>query len=81
MSDERGHGEFPIDPPIEPMLAKLSETIPRADGFLFEPKWDGFRAIVFRSTADVYIQSRDRRPFDRYFPDLHDALIEELPSD
>ncbi|MGH7577322.1 MAG: ATP-dependent DNA ligase [Longimicrobiales bacterium] len=81
MSDERGHGEFPIDPPIEPMLAKLSNDVPRGDGFLFEPKWDGFRAIVFRGAAEVYIQSRDRRPFDRYFPDLHDALIERMPSD
>lgn len=79
MSDERGHGEFPIDPPIEPMLAKLSNDVPRGDGFLFEPKWDGFRAIVFRGAAEVHIQSRDRRPFDRYFPDLHDALIEGVP--
>ena len=61
-------------PPIEPMLAKLVDAIPDGDGFLFEPKWDGFRAIVFRTTDDVYIQSRDLRPLDRYFPELHDAL-------
>ena len=67
-------------PPIEPMLAKLVDSIPEGDGFLFEPKWDGFRAIVFRTTDDVYIQSRDLRPLDRYFPELHDALIERLPS-
>jgi ATP-dependent DNA ligase len=62
------------------MLAKLVETIPAGDGFLYEPKWDGFRAIVFRTGDDVYIQSRDLRPLDRYFPELHDALIERLPA-
>jgi ATP-dependent DNA ligase len=67
-------------PPIEPMLAKLVDTLPTSDGFLFEPKWDGFRAIVFRTGDDVYIQSRDLRPLDRYFPELHDALIERLPA-
>ena len=69
-----------VAPPIEPMLAKLVETIPAGDGFLYEPKWDGFRAIVFRTGDSVYIQSRDLRPLDRYFPELHDALIERLPS-
>src|SRR6187549_1504762 len=68
-----------ITPPIEPMLAKLVDSIPEGDGFLFEPKWDGFRSIVFRSKDDVYIQSRDLRPLDRYFPELHDALIDRLP--
>src|SRR3989337_3513514 len=62
------------------MLAKLVDTLPTGDGFLFEPKWDGFRAIVFRSGNDVYIQSRDLRPLDRYFPELHDALISGLPD-
>jgi ATP-dependent DNA ligase len=61
------------------MLAKLTDEIPTTDGFLFEPKWDGFRSIVFRSTDDVYIQSRDLKPLDRYFPELHDALIDRLP--
>ena len=71
---------FPVDPPIEPMLAALADEIP-ADGgaFLFEPKWDGFRAIVFRGETDVYIQSRERKPLDRYFPELHDVLLERLP--
>jgi ATP-dependent DNA ligase len=68
-----------VTPPIEPMLAKLVDTLPVGDGFLFEPKWDGFRAIAFRTEGDVYIQSRDLRPLDRYFPELHDALIERLP--
>jgi ATP-dependent DNA ligase len=71
---------FPIQPPVEPMLAKLVDAIPDASGFLYEPKWDGFRAVVFRDGGDLYIQSRDQRPFDRYFPDLHAALIERLPA-
>ena len=50
---------YAITPPIEPMLAKLVDAIPDSSGFLFEPKWDGFRSIVFRSKDDVYIQSRD----------------------
>ena len=67
-----------VAPPFEPMLAKLVDALPTGDGFLFEPKWDGFRAIVFR-TDDVYIQSRDLRPLDRYFPELHASLLERLP--
>ena len=70
-----------LEPPVEPMLAKLSEELPPAGGVLFEPKWDGFRAIVFRGGSDVYIQSRDSRPLDRYFPELHEALRERLPED
>ncbi len=71
---------YPIEPPIEPMLAKVAEELPRADGFLFEPKWDGFRAIVFRGASDVFIQSRDLRPLDRYFPELHDVCLGALPD-
>jgi ATP-dependent DNA ligase len=63
------------------MLAKLSDELPRAGDYLYEPKWDGFRAIVFRGKAgEIYIQSRDSRSFDRYFPDLHEALLERLPN-
>jgi ATP-dependent DNA ligase len=69
-----------IAPPIEPMLAKLVDDIPDAAGLLFEPKWDGFRSIVFRTGDDVFIQSRDLKPLDRYFPELHDVLIDRLPS-
>src|SRR5437016_6410445 len=61
------------------MLAKLAESLPDDGTFLFEPKWDGFRAIVFRGASDVFIQSRDLKPLDRYFPELHDALLEKLP--
>jgi ATP-dependent DNA ligase len=72
--------DFPIAPPVAPMLAKLSETLPADGDFLFEPKWDGFRAIVFRGGSEVYMQSRDQRPFDRYFPELHDVLLAALPD-
>ncbi|MEX2285262.1 MAG: ATP-dependent DNA ligase [Gemmatimonadota bacterium] len=71
---------FPIDAPIEPMLAKIAEELPSAGAFLFEPKWDGFRAIVFRGNNDVFIQSRDLKPLDRYFPELHEALLAALPD-
>ena len=62
------------------MLAKLATELPGAGAFLYEPKWDGFRAVVFRSRADVFIQSRDLRPLDRYFPELHAALLDGLPD-
>src|SRR5215510_10456537 len=69
-----------IGPPIEPMLAALADKLPASPGFLFEPKWDGFRAIVFRGTGEVFIQSRDLRPLDRYFPELHDVFLSALPA-
>ena len=71
---------FPIEPPIEPMLAKLATELPAGDGWLFEPKWDGFRAIVFRDHDRLYIQSRDLKPLDRYFPELEPAFRENLPE-
>jgi ATP-dependent DNA ligase len=70
--------QYVITPPVEPMLAKLTDELPEAGEFLFEPKWDGFRAIVFRGAAELFIQSRDLRPFDRYFPELRAALLERL---
>ena len=71
---------FPIEPPVEPMLAKLADALPEGDGWLFEPKWDGFRAIVFRDDDRVFIQSRDLKPLDRYFPELGAALRAGLPQ-
>ena len=71
---------YPIAPPIEPMLAKLASDLPVGGAFAYEPKWDGFRAIVFRGGDDVFMQSRDLRPLDRYFPELHDALRAALPD-
>ncbi|HET6900136.1 MAG TPA: ATP-dependent DNA ligase, partial [Vicinamibacteria bacterium] len=70
---------FPIAPPVDPMLAKLATALPEGDGWLFEPKWDGFRAIVFRDGGEVYIQSRDLKPLDRYFPELAEPLRASLP--
>jgi ATP-dependent DNA ligase len=69
-----------LSPPVEPMLAKVAEQLPAGGSYLYEPKWDGFRAIVFRGRDDVYIQSRDLKPFDRYFPELHGALLDLLPA-
>jgi ATP-dependent DNA ligase len=69
-----------LAPPVEPMLAKLADEIPGGAGWSYEPKWDGFRAIVFRGPSDVFIQSRDLRPLDRYFPELHEVFLRELPD-
>jgi ATP-dependent DNA ligase len=66
--------------PIPPMLARLADELPSGEGWLYEPKWDGFRAIVFRGADELFIQSRDLRPLDRYFPELHDALLAALPE-
>jgi ATP-dependent DNA ligase len=74
-----GTQAFPIAPPIEPMLAKLADALPGGGDLLYEPKWDGFRAIVYCGASDLYIQSRDLKPLDRYFPELRDALLERLP--
>src|SRR5204863_1015828 len=67
-------------PPVEPMLAKLAEQLPPGGSYLYEPKWDGFRAIVFRGADDVFMQSRDLRPLDRYFPELHAEFLANLPK-
>jgi ATP-dependent DNA ligase len=72
--------KLPIDPPLEPMLAKAADGLPSDDGWLFEPKWDGFRAIVFRDGDEVLIQSRDLKPLDRYFPELAAPLRASLPE-
>jgi ATP-dependent DNA ligase len=71
---------FLIEPPVLPMLAKRVDAIPQADGWSFEPKWDGFRAVVFREGEELLIQSRDGKPLDRYFPELRGPLLEGLPE-
>jgi ATP-dependent DNA ligase len=76
----RGEVRLPFEPPIEPMLAKAADALPEGDGWLFEPKWDGFRAIVFRDGDETLIQSRDLKPLDRYFPELDAPLRASLPS-
>ena len=62
------------------MLAKLTEAIPAGEGWEYEPKWDGFRTLVFRDGDEVFIQSRDLKPLDRYFPELPPALRAALPE-
>ena len=62
------------------MLAKAADGLPDGDGWLFEPKWDGFRALVFRDGGETYIQSRDLKPLDRYFPELAAPLRGSLPE-
>ena len=71
---------LPFEPPVEPMLAKPSSGLPEGDGWLYEPKWDGFRAVIFRDGDDTFIQSRDLKPLDRYFPELAAPLRAQLPE-
>jgi ATP-dependent DNA ligase len=70
---------LPVTPPVSPMLAKLARELPAGD-YLYEPKWDGFRAIVFRDGDEIEIGSRNEKPLTRYFPDLPDALRASLPE-
>lgn len=72
--------DLPVMPPVAPMLAKLKDEMPRGEGWLYEPKWDGFRAIVFRDGDEVLIASRDKKPLDRYFPELEAPLKNRLPD-
>lgn len=71
---------LPLLPPVAPMLAASQDRIPEGKGWLYEPKWDGFRAIVYFDGQQTYIQSRDSRPLGRYFPELVSGLTEVLPS-
>ncbi len=71
---------LPIRPPLEPMLAKLTRELPPAGEIVFEPKWDGFRCIVFRDGDDLDLQSRNSKPLLRYFPELRAPLLAMLPD-
>lgn len=71
---------LPFQPPLEPMLAK-SAAFPEDTGWLYEPKWDGFRAIAFKDGAEITLVSRDKKPLNRYFPELVDLLAKELTED
>ncbi len=72
---------LPVRPPVGPMLAKAVKALPHQDGtLLYEPKWDGFRCIVFRDGDTVYLGSRNERPFTRYFPEIVEAVRAELPE-
>jgi ATP-dependent DNA ligase len=71
--------QLPVTPPISPMLAKNAAKLPADDGWLFEPKWDGFRCLVFRDGDEVELWSRHGKQFNRYFPELADPLRAQLP--
>jgi ATP-dependent DNA ligase len=71
---------LPVTPPVSPMLAKLARDLPEHAGLLYEPKWDGFRCIVFRDGGDVVLGSRNEKPLDRYFPELRQSLQDNLPN-
>ena len=70
--------DLPINPPVKPMLAKPVGDIPA--GQLYEPKWDGFRSIIFRDGAEVEIGSRNEKPMTRYFPEVVDAVLANFPE-
>jgi ATP-dependent DNA ligase len=71
---------LPVKPPLDPMLSHLEPEVPAGAGWRYEPKWDGFRAIVFRDGDQVHVQSRDRRPLERFFPELPPLLKDALPE-
>lgn len=71
---------LPVEPPVEPMLARSSDEIPGGPGWRYEPKWDGFRTLVFRDGERLHLQSRNGQPLDRYFPELRAPLLAALPE-
>src|SRR5687768_3059851 len=71
---------LPVMPPVKPMLAKSVPEVPRGAGFVYEPKWDGFRCIVFRDGDEVELGSRNEKPLTRYFPDVVAAVKAQLPE-
>src|SRR4026208_1473001 len=71
--------DLPVNPPVQPMLANRVGELPPGEGWIFEPKWDGFRTLVFRDGDELFIQSRDEKPLDRYFPELVETLKAQLP--
>jgi ATP-dependent DNA ligase len=72
--------DLPVNPPLLPMLAKRVGELPADGDWIFEPKWDGFRALIFRDGDEILIQSRDEKPLNRYFPELLDPLRSGLPE-
>src|ERR1051325_375213 len=71
--------KLPVQPPLLPMLAKRVSALPKSGDWLFEPKWDGFRTLVFRDGDELLLQSRDEKPLNRYFPELTAPLLAGLP--
>jgi len=80
LDDQSTLMSLPVELSLTPMLAQLEEEIPRGEGWLYEPKWDGFRALIFREAELVQIQSRNGQPLQRYFPELVQSLVEALPE-
>jgi ATP-dependent DNA ligase len=72
--------DLPVNPPVLPMLAKRVDELPAGDNWIFEPKWDGFRALIFRDGNEILIQSRDEKSLNRYFPELLEPLGSQLPD-
>jgi ATP-dependent DNA ligase len=72
--------QLPVNPPILPMLAKRVAELPPGKGWIFEPKWDGFRTLIFRDRDEIFIQSRDEKSLNRYFPEIIDPLKAQLPD-
>src|SRR5919198_1946811 len=66
---------LPLPPPVSPQLGKSAKELPEGDDWCYEPKWDGFRTIVFRDGDDVRLQSRNGRPMNRYFPDVVEQVL------
>ena len=77
---DASHMRLPFDPPLDPMLSTAADALPTGEGWQFEPKWDGFRTLVFRDGAEVLLQSRDEKPMNRYFPELVAPLAAALPE-
>ncbi|MER5264335.1 ATP-dependent DNA ligase [Actinosynnema sp. NPDC002837] len=71
--------DLPVMPPVRPMLAKAVHAVPREPGLVFEPKWDGFRCVVFRDGEELELGSRNDRPLTRYFPEVVEVLLAGLP--
>src|SRR6201986_4474272 len=78
--DITGDVHLPVKAPLLPMLAKRVDEIPAGEDWLFEPKWDGFRALIFRDAEEILIQSRDEKSLNRYFPELMEPLRRQLPE-
>src|SRR6266481_1959268 len=71
---------LPFTPPLAPMLSTAADALPGGEGWQFEPKWDGFRTLVFRDGDEILLQSRDEKPMNRYFPELIAPLNASLPD-
>ena len=72
--------QLPVMPPVKPMLAKAVTKVPTAEAMYYEPKWDGFRCIVFRDGDEVELGSRNEKPLTRYFPEVVEAVKAQLPE-